>query len=92
MNKLNNFWYRFWHDNHQRIVVWQTPNKFLIIWLIATILNKLILSESVSNFMVIVATSSIMVWCFLEIRWGVNYFRRLLGLMVLIFVLRGILI
>ncbi len=75
---------RFFQDDQGNIIVAQPPNLPLIVWAIASIL-KLIFTSG-NPYLIFDATSltAIVVWSLLEIFQGVNYFRRTLGLIVLV--------
>ena len=69
-------------DKNGYIVILQKPNLLLIIWLITIILNRFILKET-QSLVSIVGFIAISIWAILEIFFGVNLIRRLLGLLVL---------
>lgn len=69
-----------------KIVLIQKPNVSMLVWLLLTVAN-IFINEPVLR---ILAFGSIVVWSLLEIFQGVNYFRRLLGLVVLLTSLYGI--
>ncbi len=77
-------WERFWRNRDGKVVVWQRPNALLWMWIFATIGTKLTHNTRVDQLLGIVAFGSIVVWAFLEIAKGDTYFRRVLGLIVLI--------
>jgi hypothetical protein len=79
---LEELWDNFWRDKRGNIVIWQTPNIALIGWLVLTIVS-LFLSGKLSDVFSWAALVSLVIWSLLEITKGVNYFRRLLGLVVL---------
>ena len=71
-----------------QIVLFQAPNSPLIGWFIFTILG-LIWSANQPKILYLFSLLSfgfIFTWAWLEITGGVNYFRRTLGLIVLIMV------
>lgn len=80
---LARVWDKFWHDKRGRLIIWQTPNLVLIAWVILTILS-LVTGGGLSDIFYWTGTASLVVWAALEITLGVNYFRRTLGLVVLI--------
>jgi hypothetical protein len=79
-------WEKIWKDKHGKIVVWQRPNIFLIGWAVIDIAS-LFFSGSVSNILWWIGTIDLGIWALLEIGLGVNYFRRILGLIVLALVI-----
>ena len=66
-------------------VVAQFPNLPLWVWLVATIVSKLTsgTAESVALAIGVVALTA---WAYLELSEGVNWFRRLLGVAALIYI------
>jgi len=85
MYKFSNFI----KDKHKRIVLIQAPNSALIGWIIFTLLNLLWSSNQpkVHYFFGMLSFGFIFTWAWLEITSGVNYFRRTLGVLVLIIAL-----
>ena len=75
----------FFKDKQGKIVIAQTPNLPLIGWALFTILawfwqnNK----YEIHNLFTLLAFGFIFTWCYLEITSGVNTFRRILGVVVL---------
>jgi hypothetical protein len=76
-------WDRFWRDDKDRIVVWQTPNAFLIAWAVFTVAS-LLTNAKLADIFSWISIVALMIWSVLEIWKGVNYLRRLLGLVVLV--------
>jgi hypothetical protein len=83
--KILTIWDKFWLDSHGKLIIWQMPNIYLISWAVLTIIS-LIFTGTVSNIFLWLGVVAIVVWSLLEIFKGLNYFRRLLGLIVLIVV------
>lgn len=77
-------WDKFWKDKHGRVVIWQWPNPYLYGWVGLTVLAMLTHGQTADIFSIL-GSISLVVWALLEIFKGVNYFRRLLGLLVLVF-------
>lgn len=77
-------WDKFWKDDHGRVVIWQMPNAYLIAWVVLTIAS-LATTNHLSDILAGTAAIVLAVWAGLEIFRGVNYFRRLLGLLVLVY-------
>ena len=82
-------WDRFWKDRRGRVVLWQTPNAFLIAWAALTTVS-LLFGGRAADVLAIAGEGALIVWSFLEIFKGVNYFRRTLGLLVLIFAIASL--
>jgi hypothetical protein len=72
---------RFIRDKSGRIVVWQTPNLPLIGWFVFMVVARFA-DGNLRTGLQLGSTILLLVWAFLEIVKGVNYFRRLLGLFV----------
>lgn len=85
-NKLSSAASSFFRNKEGDIVVMQTPNAPLIIWFIGLLVAK----YTEGNIQEIASGASfgaLLVWASLEIYSGVNYFRRTLGAVVLVFTL-----
>lgn len=83
-------WDRTWKDKEGRVVMWQTPNAWLIGWAVFTTIS-LFFSGRVSDIFSWTASAALITWSLLEIFRGVNYYRRLLGLAVLVYALASLL-
>lgn len=79
-----NLWDRIWRDRRGRIVIWQTPNIWLIIWVVLTCVSLFASSRGMANIAWWASSAVLAVWALLEIFKGVNYFRRALGLVILL--------
>jgi hypothetical protein len=80
----NAFLDNFFRDKNGEIVIGQPPNLPIIIWLVASLLQLVFKTGQVNSGLDILATGSLLVWSILELFQGVNYFRRTLGLIVLV--------
>ncbi|MDB5182790.1 MAG: hypothetical protein JWO47_574 [Candidatus Saccharibacteria bacterium] len=69
-------------DGH--FAIWQMPNIPLFTWLIATILAKVVQNGKTHDLVTTAAFGALFAWALMEILTGVNYFRRILGLVVLV--------
>ena len=76
----------FFKDSKGQIVIFQTPNLPLICWLLLTLFNLLWSNNQpkIHNFFNLLSFGFIFTWSWLEITSGVNYFRKALGLLVII--------
>jgi uncharacterized membrane protein len=79
-------WDKVWRDKHGKVVVWQTPNVWLIAWAVIDVVSVLT-TGSVSNVFWWIGTIDLGVWALLEIFLGVNYFRKALGVLVFLLVI-----
>jgi len=78
------FWDKFWRDKYGRDVIWQKPNLFLSTWFIATVFTWFLPFVGIKRGLGVIATVALLTWSLLEIGKGVNYFRRLIGFLILV--------
>ncbi|MCC5643554.1 hypothetical protein LC607_11470 [Nostoc sp. CHAB 5824] len=71
-------------DNDGNIVLAQMPNLPLIVWIVTSLLTLVVPSGKINTALDLVAYGSLFTWAWLELFQGVNYFRRALGLVVLV--------
>ncbi|MBD2336426.1 hypothetical protein H6G64_05400 [Calothrix sp. FACHB-156] len=71
-------------DSRGNIVIAQKPNLPLIVWIATSLLSFLFTSDPINTVLNVIANGSLFTWAWLELFQGVNYFRRGLGLVVLI--------
>jgi hypothetical protein len=76
-------WDRVWKDKRGQVVIWQMPNFWLIAWAVLDIAS-LVTNGRTSNILWWAGTIDLGIWAVLEIIMGTNYFRRLLGLIILL--------
>ena len=75
---------KFFRDSNGNIVIAQPPNLPIIVWGVASLL-KLFFTSGLTNVgLDLIAFGSLFTWAWLELFQGVNYFRRMLGLIVLV--------
>ena len=75
---------KFFCDSNGNIVIAQPPNPPLILWGVASLL-KLVFTTGLTNVALdLIAFGSLFTWAWLELFQGVNYFRRIIGFVVLI--------
>lgn len=84
MARQRSFSDKFWHDKHGNFVAWQKPNIFLWVWFVTAVVNFFLQNNSLERYVGYVGMVSILIWAALELFRGVNYFRRTLGLCVLL--------
>lgn len=78
---------KLFYSKSGRLVIIQFPNIPLFIWLICIITNKFISSSTIGTVLSITGTVALLIWAILEIVGGVNYFRRIVGLVVLAYII-----
>ncbi len=83
-------WDRTWKDKGGHVVMWQMPNVWIISWAVGTTLS-LVFGGHVGDVFYWVASAALFVWSLLEIFKGTDYFRRALGLAVLVYTIASML-
>ncbi len=78
---------RTFRDSDGNIVLAQMPNLPLLVWVVATLLKLLLTSGNIHTGLDALAFGSLFTWAWQELFQGVNYFRRALGLIVLLVVI-----
>lgn len=75
------------------ILLWQKPNLPLYLWVISFILlsifNYVNITGKLINILELLKFGFIFVWAWLELLEGENYFRKFLGLTIIIIVIVG---
>ena len=89
MSKTNSFTDKCFKDKDGRVILIQRPNLPLIVWFIGLMASKLVSIGIVHDLASIISFGAIFTWAWLELFQGVNYFRRVLGLVVMTFVILG---
>jgi len=75
---------KFWEDSHGKVVVWQKPNIWLMSWFITMILGWFVPAGFIQKTLGWISLAALVIWALLEIKDGVNYFRRTVGLLVIL--------
>lgn len=75
---------RVYKDKNGKVVIVQFPNLPIITWFVCALVTKLLPGSSISTLVSFVGTGALFTWAWLELFDGVNYLRRLFGLMVLL--------
>lgn len=75
---------KIWRDKQGRVVLWQRPNAWILIWALAELTSFLISRGKLTSVIHWIGSGALIIWALLEIFRGVNYFRRTLGLVVLV--------
>lgn len=84
MQSSSNSTDRIFHDKHGKLVIAQPPNLPLLVWGGAFLLKLLITTGTAHAALDAISYGALFTWAWLELFQGVNYFRRGLGLVVLI--------
>ncbi|MBW4669973.1 MAG: hypothetical protein KME60_21810 [Cyanomargarita calcarea GSE-NOS-MK-12-04C] len=80
----NTLFDKIFRDSDGKIVIAQMPNLPLIVWIVASLLQLVLTTGKISTGLDALAFGSLFTWAWEELFQGVNYFRRALGLGVLI--------
>ncbi len=75
---------RTFRDSEGKIVLAQMPNLPLLVGLAATLLQLILPSGNLQTGLDLVAFGALFTWAWQELFEGVNYFRRAIGLVVLV--------
>lgn len=78
---------KFWEDKNGKFVVWQKPNRWLTTWFITMIIGILAPYGWPQKVVGWISLISLIIWAFFEVKNGVNYFRRILGFLILLLLL-----
>jgi len=77
---------RFFQNKNGQVVLGQWPSPLLWGWLIARVLTRLLPEGNLATWCGHFGTALLLVWALLELTSGVNLFRKLLGLLVLVLI------
>lgn len=80
----NSFLNQMFRDDEGKIVVAQRPNLPIIVWIVATLLKMIFATGQINTGLELIAFGALFTWAWEELFQGVNYFRRGLGLIVLV--------
>ncbi len=80
----NTLFDKVFRDREGKIVLAQMPNLPIIVWVVATVLRLIFTTGKISTGLEVIAFGALFTWAWEELFQGVNYFRRLLGLIVLV--------
>jgi len=83
------FFDKTFRDTQGKIVLFQTPNLPLIIWITASLLNMVFTTGKLNTALDVIAFGALFTWAFEELFQGTNYFRRALGAVVLLTLVVG---
>lgn len=83
----NTLFDKIFRDSDGNIVIAQMPNLPIILWVTASLLKLVFPTGEINTGLDVLAFGSLFTWAWLELFQGVNYFRRALGLGVLIAVM-----
>lgn len=80
----NTLFDQVFRDSEGKIILAQMPNLPLIVWIVASLLKIVFTTGRINLGLDLIAFGSLFTWAWEELFQGVNYFRRVLGLLVLV--------
>jgi hypothetical protein len=80
----NTLFDRTFRDSEGQIVIAQIPNLPLSVGIVASLLKLIVTTGEINLALDLVAFGCLFTWAWGELFQGVNYFRRALGLIVLV--------
>ncbi len=80
---------KVFRDKSGHIVIWQNPNLPLWLWIVSVIFGLMIKNGLWHEVASRLGTAAIFTWSYLEIRSGVNLFRRIIGIVVMLVIIYG---
>ena len=84
MNKPATFFGQLFKDKDGAPVVLEVPNVPLMGWILFSLMGPLLADGQLKTIVHFLGVASIIIWALLELNSGRSYFRRALGLVVLI--------
>ncbi|MDB5170654.1 MAG: hypothetical protein JWO35_348 [Candidatus Saccharibacteria bacterium] len=84
-----NLWDRIWKDRNGKIVIFQMPNVWLLLWAALATASIFVPRGTAQDVLYWSSSALLVVWALLELFKGVNYFRRALGLVILAITIAG---
>lgn len=88
MRSIKLYLRRFFTNKHGQVVWWQAPNWPIIIWAATTLLSDFTHGTPTRTFGLI-AYGALFTWAWLETTRGASYFRRTLGVVVLVLAIQS---
>ncbi len=92
LNPKQSFTEKCYKDKNGKIVLAQSPNIPIIIWIIFSVLSYILPSNDMQALFAELSTLILFVWAYLELFSGVNYFRKALGFVVMLWIITNIII
>lgn len=75
---------KLWRDENNNVVLAQQPNAPIIVWALLRLISMLVKHGTLHYAALWLSYAALVYWAGLELFRGVNYFRRGLGLVVLV--------
>jgi hypothetical protein len=80
---------RFISDSDGHIVLWQSPNLLLSVWIVLRIVTLLLKGSHLKSGLEQLSTAILFAWACFEMTTGVNYFRKTIGILVMVVITAG---
>jgi hypothetical protein len=74
-------------DKRGRVTIGERPNLPLIVWAVTSILVWIVPSGTLEDLLRLINFGALFTWAWLEVFQGSSYFRRVLGAIIMIFLL-----
>ena len=87
MNSLKHLLQKTFKDKEGHIVIAQYPNLPLFGWILLELVSLTLRKGHDKTAFQDLATASLFTWAYLEISKGVNYYRRIFGLVVIVVII-----
>jgi len=84
MTKYLSLFDRTFRNKNGKITIYQPPNVAEATWIISAILSRIVSQGKLHNLFSAITFGALVTWALMEVLSGVNYFRRALGLVVLL--------
>ena len=75
---------KIWRDKNGDVAIAQKPNAPIIVWVLLRLIAFVVKHGTVHSAALLLSSIVLVYWASLELFHGVNYFRRGLGLVVLL--------
>ncbi len=87
--QLESFINKFFKDKNNKIVLFQPPNIPIIGWFVFMVISLLLPSGSMEAGFANISKAFLFLWAYMEITDGASYFRRFLGVVVILLVIKS---
>lgn len=84
MADTQSFFEKIIKDKQGKVVLWQSPNLPLTVWIVALLLGKLFAQGTIHNLFSLLSFGALFTWAWLELFMGTSWFRRGLGFLILV--------
>ncbi len=89
-NQPRTIWDKIWRDKNGKVVIMQVPNVWLWAWIFLLVVSIFLNKGKLLDVIHWAGSASLAIWAVMELVKGVNYFRKTLGLIVIIFTITNL--